>query len=81
MLGSLDGRATLLGGVHVSTDRLAWQHELRSMCGTPYFEPLHLALFPAGGPFLPSLSVNTYCEPKIVLIVAACYDAHSVVGC
>jgi hypothetical protein len=29
-----------------------------AMCGV--FVQLHLALFSAGGPFLPSLSVNTY---------------------
>jgi hypothetical protein len=28
------------------------------LCGV--FVQLHLALFPAGGPFLPSLSVNLY---------------------
>jgi hypothetical protein len=33
------------------------------LCGV--FVRLHLALFPAGGPFLPSLSVNTYNFPAL----------------
>jgi hypothetical protein len=34
------------------------------LCGV--FVRLHLALFPAGGPFLPSLSVNTYIRAAFI---------------
>jgi hypothetical protein len=37
------------------------------LCGV--FVQLHLALFPAGGPFLPPLSVNRYCATDIALLV------------
>jgi hypothetical protein len=42
------------------------------LCGV--FVRLHLALFPAGGPFLPSLYVNLYMWGKSSSHVRTCLD-------